>query len=123
MIMSFSDIRTLAFESLSQIKANLSSYLRQLSPRHRLVITNNGKPVAVVMAYDDYLALLPKEEEIKERQPRVIDFEQWKKSAPQRQQIRKSIEELFNVKDLSRKGQKAYKYNTVKGWERGSRET
>ncbi len=100
------------FIPLSEAKAKLSEQIRK-TPSKRIVITQNGKPSTVLMSYEDYLKLI---QQIPEKIPqkfKIIDFDEWKKSFPQRRKVSKAISKLFDTSTLSRKGQKSYKKETV----------
>ncbi len=108
------------FIPLSEVKAKLSEQIRK-TPSKRIVITQNGKPSTVLLSYKDYLNLvrqLPSETSHKQK---VIDFDEWKKTFPQRRKVSQSISKLFDVSTLSRKGQKSYKKETVDEFDRLSK--
>ena len=108
------DLRQLDFMPLTEARAHLSEHLRGLGgSRRRLVITVNGRPAAVVLAYADFVELAsePAGEE-------VVSLETWKADRPRRQRVRDAVLGLFDVDRLSRKGQKRYKQEVVRGLRR-----
>lgn len=112
----FFDIRGMSFIPLSEAKAKLSEILRRMaSGRERLAVTTNGRPTAVVLSYQDYLALLrelpkgPPEEEEK-----ILSLKEWKKGSKERKRVSASIRNLFNYDSLPRKGRKRYKKDTLR---------
>lgn len=113
---SYTDIRKIEFQPLSEAKAHLSHVVRTLSPERRVAITTNGRPTAVLLSYDDYLSLLPPQSH--SYTPRRISMEEWERDEPNRIAIRDSIANLFDVKSLSRKGQKKYKAEAVRAFKR-----
>lgn len=120
---SFSDIRSLTFAPLSEIKAKLSEKVRDLAGRSRIAITTNGRPTAVLLSYADYLALLPSEvsqNSAMSPNGRAIDFDEWRRSRPQRRKVSESIRRLFIPEKLSRKGRKGYKEETLRAFSRRS---
>lgn len=105
------------FISLSEVKAKLSEQIRK-TPTKRIVITQNGKPTTVLLSYEDYLHLLRQLPFEASQNKKVINFEEWKKTFPQRRKVSQSISKLFNVSTLSRKGQKSYKKEKVDEFDR-----
>jgi prevent-host-death family protein len=102
------DIRMFDFVPLSEAKAKLSEKVRTTTQNgRRIAITNNGRPTAILLSYEDFLSLLPQHEE--QKPMKRIDYAEWEKGRKKREQIRDSIVSLFNVDQLSRKGQKSYK--------------
>ncbi len=112
----YTNLLSFDFVPLSEAKAKLSEQLRKTTDQSkRIAITLNGKPTAVLLSYPDYLELIQMVPAPKQETPqRVIDFEEWKKGQKRRLQVRDSILKLFDVEKLSRKGQKAYKQDTVR---------
>lgn len=109
------------FRTLSEAKAKLSALVRQLVPgSQRIVITNQGRPTAVLIAYEDYLALSEGQEAGAPRAERVLTIEKWRKDRKKREAVLKSITDLFDIKTLSRKGQKSYKRNKVREFNRST---
>lgn len=113
---NYTDIRQIEFQPLSEAKAHLSHVVRTLSPERRVAITTNGRPTAVLLSYDDYLSLLPPQPH--SYTPRRISIEEWERNEPTRLAIRDSIANLFDVSLLSKKGQKKYKADMVRGFKR-----
>jgi len=107
---TLSELETLRFATLSEVKAKLSEYVRALRPRERrVVITVAGKPAAVLIAYDEFVArsaAAPTE--------KVIQLEDWRRQRPERERVRDSILSMFDLGSLSRKGQKRYKRDRVR---------
>lgn len=104
------DLRTLSFLPLSRAKATLSQQVRELRPfARRLVITGRGRPVGVLVAYDEFLALHSERAE-----EEILDLESWERDRPRRERVRDSLLGLFDVPALSRKGQKRYKREAVR---------
>jgi prevent-host-death family protein len=111
------DLRAIDFAPLSEAKAKLSALVRRLmTGGRRIVITNQGRPAAVLMAYQDYMKL--SEEIGSQREARVITMAEWQHDRKKREAVVKSITKLFDVKSLSRKGQKAYKAKALREFDR-----
>ena len=112
----FTGILSTDFAPLSEVKAKLSERIRSaLSSSKKTVITINGRPAAVLLAYQDYLALLRKLPGGESGSAgRVISLKEWEKGQKNRREITRSIAALFDVARLSRKGQKAYKREGVR---------
>lgn len=113
---NYSDLRSIDFAPLSEVKAKLSEYVRLLGKK-RIALTTNGRPSAVLMSYEDYLNWLqekPGEKTVQEEPLERISFSDWKKERKNQESVRDSILGLFDMNRLSRKGQKAYKKNLVK---------
>lgn len=121
-------LNTLQFATLTEVKARLSAHVRELrAHERRLVITVGGKPAAVLLAYDELLASDPAAGVTVEAGAtppalpsssaplRVIDVEEWREERPARERVRDSILSLFDAPALSRKGQKRYKREKVRG--------
>ena len=121
------DLNTLSsteFLPLSEVKATLSAQVRKVVLEgKKIAITSNGRPKAVILAYQDFLEILQKlEPECGQATPlKMIDFNDWKKERPHRKRISESIKQLFDTSHLSRKGQKAYKQEKVKSFEKPSK--
>lgn len=121
---TFYDLRRVDFIPLSEGKARLSALVRSLRPgKRRIAITTNGRPSAVVLSYADYLDLLNQLPE--EPSPPVsttvsLSKEEWKASHKKRKMVRDSILNLFDAPSLSRKGQKKYKRDKVREFDRSS---
>ena len=115
----FSNLLSIEFLPLSEVKAKLSEVINtSLSKSKRIAITTNGRPSAVLLSYSDFLSLLnliPQNRSSQtDRQP--INFSEWEKREKERAVVRDSILNLFDLKKLSRIGQKTYKRNTVSGF-------
>ncbi len=113
---STSDLLNLEILPLSRVKATLSEQVNKVhASRKRVAITTNGFPRAVLISYEDFIDLLGKKSE-----PPVprIDYADWKRGEPGRLKARDSILGLFDMKRLSRKGQKAYKKDLVDEFDR-----
>ncbi|MFH1729355.1 MAG: type II toxin-antitoxin system Phd/YefM family antitoxin [Pseudomonadota bacterium] len=97
--------------SIAETKAKLSEKIKRCNDNNRkFLITNHGKPVAVMLSYKEFLALSGKP---KMRQ-RKIDYNEWLEDKGNRQEIVDSVSSLFNSEKLTRKGQKGYKNEKVK---------
>jgi len=122
MSLDFHNLLSMEFLPLSEAKAKLSEQVRKLvAEGKRLAITTNGRPTAVMLSYGDYLELLRKTAPSDAQSPfKVIDFDQWQKEARKRKMISDSISRLFDVSKLSRKGQKSYKKEKVREFQRKS---
>ena len=115
--MRANDLRSLVFQPLSAVKARLSAYIRQLVPgQRRLVITNKGRPAAVLLAYQDYLSLLGNEAEPTRIVLPALSLKQWRQDRRKREEVLAAVSNLFDIKSLSRKGQKRYKRNRVRAF-------
>ena len=101
------------FEPLTEVKAKLSEKVARVSQKKRLLaITLNGKPAAVLVPYSDLLAWLERENPA--YVTRQLSLKEWEKESKQRRAVVDSIKNLFDVSKLSRKGQKPYKQNALK---------
>jgi len=110
----FIDLRRVDFVPLSEAKAKLSEFVRNVSrDRKRLALTTNGRPTAVILSYSDYLDLLNLLQPVSSLEGKSIDFDEWEKGRPQRELVRDSLLKQFDPSKLSRKGQKYYKKRTV----------
>lgn len=109
----FSDLRSIDFVPLSEVKAKLSEFIRRLSGEKRIVLTTNGRPTAAILSYADYLDLLNRVEGVSSSQGKSISLEEWRKDRKKREMIRDSVLGLFDPASLSRKGQKGYKQKMV----------
>lgn len=107
----FADLLSMNFLPLSEVKATLSEQVKKTQGGiRRIAITSNGRPAAVLMAYEDYLRLARAcKNSLAESAGQTIDFEAWKKGRGQRKEISASIDKLFDSASLTRKGQKPYK--------------
>lgn len=115
----FSNLLKIEFLPLTEVKAKLSEQIKKLSSGKRIAITANGRPAAVLLNYEEFLSLAAAFKKSPHPGPeRVIQYEDWLKSAPQRKAVSDSINRLFDVEKLSRKGQKAYKKDKVRGFSR-----
>lgn len=113
------DLRSIDFAPLSEAKAKLSALVRELlTGEKRIVITNQGRPAAVLMAYQDYLDLSQTGEPTPGDTARTFQFEEWKKGSREQRAVLSSIANLFDAPKLSRKGQKAYKQKVVRDFDR-----
>ena len=104
----YKNITKYLFDSLATVKAKLSAYILLVQKQQQiLVITQRGKPAAVLLAYDEFQKILKQES----RNPIVRSYtiEDWEAEQPNRIKVRDSITKLFDIKSLSRKGQKPYK--------------
>ncbi|MCB1215075.1 MAG: type II toxin-antitoxin system Phd/YefM family antitoxin [Deltaproteobacteria bacterium] len=117
---SFNDLTSTEFIPLSEAKAKLSEQVRRVNEKRlQLAITSQGKPKAVLLAYEDYLKLLEKLElkkapALDKKAFQDLSYEEFKKTIPKRRELSASIANLFNLDQLSRKGQKAYKRKRVR---------
>jgi prevent-host-death family protein len=111
------DMRRVWFSPLSEVKASLSEKVRQVRGiACRLVITTNGRPSAVLLSYEDFLALVSGAQSAEPAA--VIDLGDWETGRSRRRQVRDSVLRRFDVGTLSKKGQKAYKRDIVGGLRR-----
>jgi hypothetical protein len=78
-----------------------------------VVITTNGRPAAVLVSYEDFLALLRGDALAMPEE--VIDLEEWERGRQDRRRVRDSVLDRFQLRTLPRKGQKRYKRETVRG--------
>lgn len=105
----------LDFQPLSWVKARLSAVVKDLPARQKkIVLTTNGRPTAVLISYEDFLRLFSRTEP--DADP--IRFEDWKRERKNKEKIRDSIVELFDISKLTRKGQKKYKEESVRAFDR-----
>lgn len=124
---SSSDLLSFEILPLSEVKATFSEQIKKTRRQgKRIAVTINGKPMAVLLSYDDFLDLLQASGESKvhpevpeESPERVIRYIDWKRDAALGAKARDSILNLFDTKKLSRKGQKAYKKDLVDEFTRG----
>jgi prevent-host-death family protein len=99
--------------SVAEAKAKLSEKIRACRELDRtFIITNHGKPRAVLMSYEAYARLTEEEGTARE-----IDMASWHKTRRERKEVAREIKGLFDEKKLSRKGQKGYKRRAVKRME------
>ena len=107
----YTDLLSMKFLPLSEVKATLSEQVKKTQGGiRRIAITSNGRPTAVLLAYEDYLRLARAcKISAAESTGGTIDFEVWKKGQEQRKEISASIDKLFDSASLTRKGQKPYK--------------
>lgn len=112
MTTSYNSLLDTEFIPLSEVKAKLSEQIRK-TPSKRIVITQNGKPSTVLLSYEDYLNLVRQLPSETTQNQKVIDFDEWKKTFPQRRKVSQSTSKLFDTSTLSRKGQKSYKKDLV----------
>lgn len=113
----FTDLRRVDFIPLSEAKAKLSEYVRNVSlGRKRVALTTNGRPSAVLLSYSDFLELLNVLQPAPSSTGRVIDFDEWEKGRAERKRVRDSLLRHFDPAKLSRKGQKYYKKRTVESF-------
>src|SRR5262249_52390808 len=111
----FSDLRRVDFIPLSEAKAKLSQFIRNVShDRKRIALTTNGRPSAVILGYGDFIDLLDQLHPGSPKASKAIDFDEWEKSRSQREMVRDSLLKQFDPSKLSRKRQKYYKKRTVK---------
>lgn len=110
--MNNSDLLQLEILPLSKVKATLSEQIHKTQGRRRIAITSNGFPKAILLSYEDFMELLAQGSS-GSPVPKVIRYETWKEEEPLRLKARDSILGLFDMKKLSRKGQKTYKRETV----------
>ncbi len=117
----FNDLLSIQFLPLSEVKAKLSELVNTaLIESKRVGITTNGRPTAVLISYSDFLSLLKliSENSSSQADLKPIDFKEWEKQKKDRTIVRDSIFNLFDLKTLSRKGQKTYKRDTVREFDR-----
>lgn len=99
------------FEPLTLVKAKLSEKVAQVTKTGRLLtITVKGKPQAILIPYQQFLALV----ESRQYQPRLIRLSDWEKQSKERRSVSASIKNLFDISSLNRKGQKPYKRDALK---------
>ncbi len=114
---NYLDIRSFEFAPLSEVKAKLSAFMRNLvRNRQSYVITNKGRPQAVLIAYEDYLQLAQGAAAVSHRPSWTLA--EWKQASRQRNKVIDEITRLFDGRSLSRKGQKSYKQEVVSGFNR-----
>jgi prevent-host-death family protein len=120
MARDFSNLLEMDFVPLTEIKAKLSEFVRKMVARsHRLTITTNGKPTAVLLPYSDFLELLrQRSTPIANETEEIMDIKDWRRGRAKRVEISRYIDGLFNPGQLSRKGQKGYKQERVRGFDR-----
>lgn len=115
----FLDLSRFTFVPLAEVKAKLSAWIRGLvAGQNRVAVTVNGRPQAVLLSYQDYLTLARQHESPQSESRGVIPFEEWKRNRRQQEKVRDSIEGLFDMSSLPRKGQKSFKRETVRGFDR-----
>ncbi len=115
---SFLNLTQFDFHPLSWVKARLSEVMCSLRDNQkRVVITTNGRPTAVLLSYDDFLEIVSAANTDLDK-TQVIDFEEWKKKRKNREKVRDSVVSLFDTSLLTRKGQKKYKEDTVRDFQR-----
>ncbi|MBI4211010.1 MAG: type II toxin-antitoxin system Phd/YefM family antitoxin [Deltaproteobacteria bacterium] len=106
-------LNNIDFEPLTEVKAKLSEKISLIEQKRRLLaITVNGKPKVMMVPYEEFLAMCGGG--LSTYVPRKISLEEWKKQSVHRRAVSKSITDLFDMKSLSRKGQKPYKRDAVK---------
>ena len=72
---------------------------------------------SLMRTFEDFLNLTSKDNsQLLDKEP--IHFEDWKKERKSKEKVRDSIVSLFDISKLSRKGQKKYKEETVRGFNR-----
>ena len=120
MTMNFANLLEMDFVPLSELKAKLSEFVRKMIAKsRRLTITTNGKPTAVILPYGDFLELLRQGSKADLGRPEEItDMKDWRRGKKDREKVSKYIDSLFNPTQLSRKGQKEYKRDKVRDFER-----
>lgn len=115
----FLNLSHFAFVPLAEVKAKLSAWIRMLvSGQSRVAVTVNGRPQAVLLSYRDYLTLARQQESPRAEPQGVIHFAEWKRNRRQQERVRSSIEGLFDMSALPRKGQKSFKRDMVRGFDR-----
>ncbi|MCP5468115.1 MAG: type II toxin-antitoxin system Phd/YefM family antitoxin [Deltaproteobacteria bacterium] len=107
----FDSLLNFDFISLSDAKATLSHQLRKTKQK-RIAITQHGHPEAVLLSYQDFLALVSQISP-KASSSEVIDFIQWDRERKNRAEVSRAISAYFDPAKLSRKGQKPYKKKRV----------
>ncbi len=109
------DLSQMEFLPLSEVKATFSEQVKKTQGNaRRIAVTSNGRPVAVLTSYEDYLAMAKRAEGGgRPASESVISFADWKKGQARRKRVSASIDSLFDAKSLSRKGQKSYKRGQV----------
>lgn len=99
------------FASLSEVKAQLSAKLTRVdSLKRMLAITVNGRPKAMVLPYSEFLKMM----EAKDYEQRQLTLKDWEKESKSRRAVVESVQKMFDISRLSRKGQKPYKQNALK---------
>ncbi|MCC6272963.1 MAG: type II toxin-antitoxin system prevent-host-death family antitoxin [Deltaproteobacteria bacterium] len=115
--MNDSDLLSLEILPLSKVKATLSEQVQKTQGRRRIAITSNGLPKAILLSYEDFLELLARGGP-RPVPARVLRYDTWKNEESLRRKARHSVLGLFDMKALSRKGQKTYKRETVRELDR-----
>jgi len=91
------------YVSVAETKAKLSEKLRRIEKNgRRFAITSHGKPKAILISYNEYIGLtkdLPKRKAPRAKLP----------TNKQVKEVAKYITSKFDIKLLSKKGQKEYK--------------
>lgn len=104
-------LQNIDFEPLTEVKAKLSEKIARLNQNGRLLaVTVNGKPKAMLVPYDAFLKTIQKPES----KPRLLSLKEWRKESKQRRKVIASINNLFDLSLLERKGQKPYKQDALK---------
>lgn len=110
-------IQNIDFEPLTEVKAKLSEKVARVDRTRRLLaITLNGKPKAIVVPYQDFLDWI--QNRPLSYEPRRFSFREWEKESPRRKEVSDSIKNLFDLSSLGRKGQKPYKSDALKKFNR-----
>lgn len=98
------------FTAIAEFRKNLAQFIeRVVSGKERFIISQHGKPKAVLLSYPEYLQLtggLPKE-------GKKISLQDWLKEKPVREEFEEEIAKHFDAAKFARKGQKGYKARAV----------
>ena len=97
--------------SVAAFRARFAEQIERCNAGRNIIITNHGKPRAVLMSFAEYNALAANTPEARLQN---INMKEWEKGAKERREVADSIASLFDEKKLSRKGQKGYKQRAVK---------
>ncbi len=118
MVLMDTSLLNIDFEPLTAVKARLSEKVTRVDQEGRLLtITVNGKPKAILVPYAEFLTWL-QERQIPQAPTPSMTFKQWEQASPRRRAVSRAILNLFDMKNLSRKGQKPYKREALRKFEK-----
>ena len=96
--------------AIADFRKNLAQFIERVTQgKERVIISQHGKPKAVLLSYLEYLQLtgeLPKE-------GKKISLQDWLKEKPVREEFAAEVAKRFDSTQLTRKGQKGYKARVV----------